>query len=51
MSKHGTDADGTVEMLVGRDRLAREEMASGLMTVVSMVSGKLIPVERGKGDR
>ena len=42
--------DGMCEGERCRDQ-PRTEMASGLMTVVSMVSGKLIPVEREKGDR
>ena len=63
MSKHGTRTDGRgaadgmgwERAVVGsREEPAMPvvtEMASGLMTVVSMVSGKLIPVEREKGDR
>ena len=51
MGEGGGDGRGR---LVGRSRPLVTEMASGLMTVVSMVWGKLIPVEREegrKGDR
>ena len=46
-SRTRTGPERARDVSVGRDPdWSGTEMASGLMTVVSMVSGKLIPVER-----